>query len=333
MHRVLLHDIFLFDVLLFVGVLTSSICCLSGVAAGDGPNVDVASLPRRVASPHLPNLVQIHPRVYVGGSPVGQQAADELKRLGVKTIISVDSAKPDLQVSAGAEARYVHLPIGYDSVTDQRAIELAKAIREQGGNIYLHCHHGHHRAPAAAAVACVTAGMISPEQAQEMLAVAGTAARYRGLYRSVENARAIDPQVIAGHQVEFREYAQVAPLAHAMVEIDHALEVVSTRIAEPRGTASSIAANLVTDPAHQALLLEERFTELIRMQDLQGIASADNDHAHDFMGLLEESQAQAAHLRSMVKDPARFSSGESAAALRQLRESCTKCHARFRNGG
>ena len=53
-------------------------------------------------------------------------------RLGVKTVISVDGAKPDVDLAKKHGMRYVHLPHGYDGVPDDRAKELAKAVRRPG---------------------------------------------------------------------------------------------------------------------------------------------------------------------------------------------------------
>ena len=50
---------------------------------------------RAVPSSHLPNLWQIHSRVYSGGLPDGPAAFEELRDLGIRTIISVDGLKPD----------------------------------------------------------------------------------------------------------------------------------------------------------------------------------------------------------------------------------------------
>jgi len=41
-------------------------------------------------------------------------------------------------------------------ITQTRGVELARAVQaaEAQGPVYLHCHHGKHRAPTAAAVVC-----------------------------------------------------------------------------------------------------------------------------------------------------------------------------------
>jgi len=107
--------------------------------------------PVKLNALHLPNAVHVHAKVISGGQPDGEAAFQELHRLGVKTVISVDGAAPDLELAKKYGLRYVHLPHGYDGIPEPRVQELAKAVRDLEGPIYIHCHHGKHRSPAAAA--------------------------------------------------------------------------------------------------------------------------------------------------------------------------------------
>src|SRR5262245_42817749 len=105
--------------------------------------------PEKLAVEHLPNAYRITDKVISGGLPEGDAAFQELADLGVKTVISVDGMKPDVETAKKHGLRYVHLPHGYDGVPSERVLELAKAVRELPGLIYIHCHHGKHRSPAA----------------------------------------------------------------------------------------------------------------------------------------------------------------------------------------
>ena len=108
---------------------------------------------KKLPARHLPNALQVHLQVISGGQPEGEAGFAELKGLGIKTIISVDGAKPDLELAKKFGLRYVHLPHGYDGIPEERVEELAKAVRDLPGPIYIHCHHGKHRSPAAASAA------------------------------------------------------------------------------------------------------------------------------------------------------------------------------------
>ena len=217
--------------------------------------------PQRLAAKHLPNPVRIHERVISGGLPEGEPAFAELRNLGVRTIISVNGAKPDVALAARFGLRYVHLPHGYDGIPPARVQELAKAVLELEGPIYIHCHHGKHRSPAAAAVACVASGLTPPNSAMSILELAGTSPKYRGLFEAVEHSQPLAPEFLHGLQVDYTEIAELPPLAEAMVVLEQFHGRVAA-IAQAGWRAPAEHPDL--DPAHQALLLREQFTELLR---------------------------------------------------------------------
>ena len=103
--------------------------------------------------PGLHQVVTFHPGVISGGVPGGEGFAT-LAAMGVKTIISVDGGAPDVAAAKAAGIRYIHLPMGYDGCEESRVLELTRATRDsmERGGVYIHCHHGKHRSPAAAAV-------------------------------------------------------------------------------------------------------------------------------------------------------------------------------------
>jgi len=66
---------------------------------------------------------------------------------------------------------------------DTAPAELVKAALTADGTTYVHCHHGKHRGPAAAAVICRGLKNWSADDAMTWLKQAGTGAEYPGLYR------------------------------------------------------------------------------------------------------------------------------------------------------
>src|SRR5258706_10041968 len=74
---------------------------------------------KKLPARHLPNALQVHPQVISGGQPEGEAGFVELKGLGIKTIISVDGAKPDVEMAKKYGLRYVHLPHGYDGIPEE----------------------------------------------------------------------------------------------------------------------------------------------------------------------------------------------------------------------
>ena len=84
--------------------------------------------PERLEIRGIENTFRLSPRLYSGGDPHGTEALTALKELGVRTIISVDGAHPDVELARKYGLRYVHLPHGYDGIPQSRVLELGKAV-------------------------------------------------------------------------------------------------------------------------------------------------------------------------------------------------------------
>ena len=275
--------------------------------------------PRKIAADHLPNAYRIHPKVISGGLPAGDAAFEELAELGVKTIISVDGAKPDVAAARKQGLRYVHLPHGYDGIPAARVRELAKAVRDLPGPIYIHCHHGKHRSPAAAAVACVAAGLIDRTNAALVLRTAGTSANYRGLYQAAQSARRLDGAALDRLIAEFPETAAIPPLAEAMVALEHTHDHLK-QIAAAGWKAPLEHPDLA--PAHEALLLREHFTELLRLESVQAQPA-------EFRRYLTESEAAASELENCLRQSS--SAQVISATFAKITQACANCHQQFRD--
>jgi protein tyrosine phosphatase (PTP) superfamily phosphohydrolase (DUF442 family) len=276
--------------------------------------------PTKVDAPHLPNAFHLHEKVISGGLPEGDKAFEELKRLGVKTVISVDGAKPDVAIAKKYGMRYVHLPHGYDGIPEGRAQELAKAVHDLPGPIYIHCHHGKHRSPAAATVACVATGLLEPADALGVLKTAGTSENYRGLYQSAESARRIDDTKLAALKADFPETADLPPMAEAMVAIEHTHDHLKS-IAAAKWKSPTDHPDL--DPAHEVLLLREHFTELLRTDAVKREPAR-------FGELAKEGEAAAGDLETILREPS-LSTDRATKAFEKVTNNCTACHREFRD--
>jgi protein tyrosine phosphatase (PTP) superfamily phosphohydrolase (DUF442 family) len=282
--------------------------------------------PHPLAAVHLANVWRIHPKVISGGLPKSEAAFQELAALGVRTIISVDGAKPDIALAGKCGLRYVHLPHGYDGVPEHRAHELAKAVRDLPGAIYIHCHHGRHRSPAAAAVACVGAGFVEPAGAETILAAAGTSRSYQGLYQSALAARRLDDRLLDEMRPEFPESAKLPRLAEAMVQVEHTYE--DLRQAAAAGWKSP-PAHPDIEPAHEALLLREQFTELLRSAEVRREPEL-------FRAWMRDSQSAAQALENAIRgwksagmtEPPPAEAGK---LLDRITANCRACHVAYRD--
>ena len=117
--------------------------------------------------PGLHNVVAFHDNYFSGSAPDGDEGFATLAAAGVKTIISVDGAEPDVAVAKAHGIRYIHLPIGYNGFDEQRRLQLTRATRDamDSGPVYIHCHHGKHRSAGAAGAVAVSLGWLSPLEA------------------------------------------------------------------------------------------------------------------------------------------------------------------------
>lgn len=315
--------------------------------------------PVKLAAKHLPNPIRVHPRLISGGLPEGDAAFAELKTLGVRTIVSVDGAEPDIATATRYGLKYVHLPHGYDGIPEARVRELAKAVRELDGPIYLHCHLGRHRSPAAASAACVTAGLLSSKEALDVLKIAGTNPKYRGLFQSVTDARPVPADELERLEVVFRERVEGTPLVKSMVALestydrlkaaslngwsraklkkDNSPATASTPAAaaysaKPNTPVASTASGKdglpVDDPAHQSVLLGEHFAEMRRLREIRQFPA-------EFATMLEESQLLAERIERELPrwptSPDQMIRTSLDRRLRDINDRCLRCHERFRD--
>ena len=170
-------------------------------------------------APGLHNLVAFHDGVISGSVPEGPDGFDSLQGLGVRTIVSVDGAVPDVAAARLRGMRYIHLPIGYDGFDETRRAELTRAVLDglSNGAVYIHCHHGQHRGPAAALTALLNLGTIDQVEASAWLDRCGVA--YRGLRNAVQNAEPAHPEDIQSAP-PLQEVAETKSLSRLMAEVD-----------------------------------------------------------------------------------------------------------------
>ena len=302
-------------------VMFRSGCVLAAWFAGNvafaGTNVPGM---KAIAAPHLENVFSISNRVFSGSSPHDEEGFLALKKLGVRTIISVDGGKPDIASARKHGFRYIHLPMGYDGASSSNANRLLKAAATAGGPVYVHCHHGKHRGPAAVAVICQGLGMWNPNEGAGWMKAAGTSPDYPGLFKMVAEFRKSD-----GYEripASFPEQATVSGLVEAMVDID--ARWGHLKAVQKAGYKVPIAhPDLV--PATEAVILMETYRELRR-------SKAAIELGADFMGRLEAAEQEAAALHSLLKvNPNRIDPAMAEAHWSRIAQSCAACHKKYRN--
>ncbi len=290
-----------------------------GAALGSHPVADVGqafAAPVALNKEPLARLLQLSPNVFSGAQPHGANAFATLAALGVKTVVCVDSARPDVALAEQAGLRYVHIPIGYDGISEQQGDAFAHLMATVEAPVYFHCHHGKHRGPAAAAIALRAETGCSGEVALEVLKIAGTSHDYPGLWRDVA---AWSPPRPGKELPELVAVAKVDDFAAGMAQLDRTWDnVKDLRRAGWQSPEQHPDLSLL----HEAEIL---------VQELEGCA-----------GNLSVEQGQDPVLSRGMDEALSFARALQSAAqnrkvdlleqsYRDLRASCTDCHHDYRN--
>ncbi len=263
----------------------------------------------------LHNVLRIDATLISGNAPDTEAAFRELAQLGVKTIVSVDGSKPAVELAHRFGMRYVHLPIGYDGVPQERGEELSRAVQAADGPVYMHCHHGKHRGPAAAAVVCRALKGWSPEKAEAFLREAGTSPDYAGLFRDAREFRPPGLDELSKRSGTFPEVAKTEPMVDQMVAIDEHFDAL--KAAQKAGWEKASPSSVEV-----ATVLWENFRELARSPAAQKCNEA-------FHAKLKTAEDSVASLRDLLRDPKDFAAID--AAFQRANQSCTDCHKAHRN--
>lgn len=272
--------------------------------------------------PGIHNAVAYHEGFISGGVPQGGAAFDALKAMGVKTIISVDGAVPEVDAAASRGIRYIHLPIGYNGFDEKRRLELSRAVRDAmaKGPVFLHCHHGKHRSAGAAGAVAVSLGWATPDAMIERMRVSGTAPNYTGLYRGTREATPISMEALDALDGDFPSVSTPNDFVGAMVETDEVFEHLKA-IRKAGWRTPTDHPDLV--PVAEA----GRLADLFRHQHDSEYSGRKTD---DFRAMMESSRANAQAIEHELAGAAPNAASMSA-AFEAIGASCHDCHARYRD--
>lgn len=270
--------------------------------------------------PGLHNVVTYSDGLYSGSVPEGDEGFDTLVGMGVRTIISVDGALPEVDEATARGMRYVHLPIGYNGMGAERTLEIAKAIHDLPGPVYVHCHHGKHRSAGATAAAAVTLGKLSTDAATARMKVSGTAPNYTGLYKCAAVAAPVDERTLAALPAYFPERSSPTGLVQSMTAIDEANDEL--KAIEKAGWKTP-ADHLDLVP----VAIAGRMADLFRTGAEDNAAKAHSQEFRDWL-LAESKQLEAieAGLASGT-----LLADELSKRMKAVQQSCKDCHAKYRD--
>lgn len=292
--------------------------------------------------PGLANVYALSATIVSGGEPLEEVALDHLRSWGVRTIVSVDGKMPDVEAAEARGMRYVHIPLRYQGMTEEQVQQLAKTFRELEPPFYVHCFHGVHRGPAAAALGRVVRDGATREQAMaEMRQWCRTAAKYEGLYETIASAEMPTPEASASYAFDF-------PTRHPSPDGVRSTMVALTRVHDDLKILASHA--WMADPAHpdldsfrsaeQIAGFFRHATELPRV--VQGPedqrvwmdeARAASDDLLEALRVLRDGPRQdGALLEGLARENAmRHATSQADEAFGRLKQSCVDCHTPYRN--
>jgi protein tyrosine phosphatase (PTP) superfamily phosphohydrolase (DUF442 family) len=262
----------------------------------------------------LHNLIQVSPRLYSGSEPHGSESFARLKELGVTTIVSVDGAAPDVEAARAFGINYVHIPIGYDGISKEEAAAMTRVMRDVEGPVYIHCHHGKHRGPAAAAVCAIADGTFQQGDGEMLLKLAQTSPDYAGLYRDVA---AFQPLPADAELPQLVEVAEIEPLVAAMARIGRLhdeLKEMQTAQWQPSAEHPDRLPNQV------AILLMEELRESGR--------NLGAGYGDDFVSMMKDCETAANAMAEQLR------AGDNTAAdasFKAAQAACSACHKDYRN--
>lgn len=297
-------------------LLAVAVLGLSLRGADPPPPSESADLPVLLDDEHAPlhNLIQVSPRIISGSEPRGTESFAWLKQAGVTAIVSVDGADPDVEAARAFGIRYVHIPIGYDGISEQEAAAMTRVMRDINGPVYVHCHHGKHRGPAAAAVCAIADGSLQPGDGDMLLKLAQTSPDYAGLYRDVARFRPL-PQF--AELPELAERAETEPLVTVMARIGRLhdeLKAMQSARWQPD------AAQPDRLPEQVAILLMEELRESGRHLSA--------GYGDEFVAMMRECEQAAESLSQQLQAG---DNSEADRSFESAQSACAVCHRDYRN--
>jgi protein tyrosine phosphatase (PTP) superfamily phosphohydrolase (DUF442 family) len=272
--------------------------------------------------PGIHNAVAFHDGFVSGSAPEGEEGFETLASMGVRTIISVDGAEPEVERADAHGMRYIHLPIGYNGFDEQRKLQLVRATRDamKNGPVYIHCHHGKHRSAGAAAAIAASLGWLSPEDGVARMHVSGTSANYSGLYACAGRATKLASSTVDEVPSDFPSVWKPSNFVKGMVEVDEVFERLKA-VEKAGWTTPADHPDLV--PAGEAGRLADLF-RMLNETDYVGRKPS------EFATMMHEADATAQALEDLLAgqgpDHARLG-----AQLKLVTASCKSCHTKFRD--
>ncbi|QGJ69816.1 Hypothetical protein PBC10988_15030 [Planctomycetales bacterium 10988] len=259
------------------------------------------------------HLHQIDPQLFSGAEPEGETGIATLAKLGIRTIVCVDSLPPSQAIAEKYGIKVIHIPLTYAEITEDSKSKFKAVLESQKKPIFVHCHHGKHRGPAAAAIFWQIMRKGSHEDALKILETVGTSKEYQGLWRDVSNFSPDQLKPVSAD--ELVADASEPGFAHSMAIIDRFfLQLDKDRAADWKRTNPE---EKLTS-AQYALLLKEAFREGHRL------LKPDVEYRH----LVKESEQLCGELEEALKAK---QLQKATQLFYKIEDGCISCHSDYRD--
>ena len=280
--------------------------------------------------PGLHHVYRLSDQIISGAEPVGVESFEELRALGVHTILSVDGKVPDHETAAQYGLRYVHVPIQYSGITEDELAKISKTFRELEGPFYVHCFHGKHRGPAAAAIGRVALDGVPRDQAiAEMRQWCSTSSKYEGLYKAVAVAEIPTASQTRAYPFDFEPAHKLTGIRAGMIAMPRTWDKLK-ELEKNDWRVDPEHPDVV--PLQEAVQLHQLYSSLCDLDELKS-------KPEDYRGWMEQGRAASERLQralsSCSQDEDVFAAGEwrteALEAYELIADSCSSCHAVYRD--
>jgi protein tyrosine phosphatase (PTP) superfamily phosphohydrolase (DUF442 family) len=263
---------------LLCGYILLMIAAATAMLRADDAQPKATPQPSPIQS--IENVWQVGPPLISGGEPGQTLGLQELKARGVKSLISVDGGPPPVAQARQLGLKYAHIPIGYDGISPEKQALLVQAFAQLPKPIYIHCHHGRHRGPAAAAIMARFGLGWSADEATAFMVKAGTAKDYPGLYESVRRFQVPDAKVVAALKSPLPETVDVSLMIDMMVEIDTRMDHLKAWAGQKLESKTGAGAKPMPEvnPISEAVQLRELVRESARLPECRDQPAAFASH-------------------------------------------------------
>ena len=264
----------------------------------------------------IENFIQVSDRVFSGGEPT-TVGLEKLKQLGITTILSVDGLDPDRETAEKLGMKYVHVPMGYDGIESSQLQDFSTLMANYQGKLFVHCHHGKHRGPAAVAACLLISKELSKAQALQYMRSAGTGKDYTGLWNSIENldASSYKPQDFP----KLLSQTRAKDMAQWMAELDRSWEIIQ---ASQKNVDAKIS-------SAQLVVIAEAFKESARYaQTAPNNQYGDQEHTRRMIQWLKEGEQKSHNIHQQLEAGAHEKARD---LLKSLAQQCVDCHTEYRN--